>query len=127
MTSLQCIDGTALPAELHVYTPSAMELILPNDTVAYVVAKCHFPAHELAVLDTLYLAKVPGDVNDDRYKDCVPDIPIAFVFSIGQVAGEVPMGCQSHQTRLLTWPALYRTVAHPPPRACYGSPATRPR
>jgi hypothetical protein len=90
-TSLQCIDGSALPAELRVYTPSATELILPNDTVAYVVAKCHFPVRELAVLDALYLAKVPGDVNDDRYEDRVPDIPIPFVFGIGQVAGEVPM------------------------------------
>jgi hypothetical protein len=90
-TSLQCIDGSALAAELRVYTASATEPILPDNTVAYVVAKCHFPIHEVALLDAFYLAKVPGDVNDERYEDHVPDIPIPFVFGVGQVAGEVPM------------------------------------
>ena len=85
-TSLQCVDGTAAPTLLYVYSTSS-DVLLPNNTVAFVIAKTWIPLHNIAILDALYLTKVPGDPNSEMYKDNVPDIPIPFVQGVGQVTG----------------------------------------
>jgi hypothetical protein len=89
-TSLQCLDRGAISADLRVYCTPA-DPILPNDTVAFVVAKCNLIPHETSLLEALYVTKVPGDPRDESYEERVPDIPIPFVFAVGQVLGTVPM------------------------------------
>jgi hypothetical protein len=89
-TSLLCIDGSGITAELRTFSTTS-DTILRDHTVAFVIAKCHFVPHQTALLEAYYIAHVPGNPNSDTYEDHIPDIPIPFVFCIGHVLGNVPM------------------------------------
>ena len=84
-TSLQCIEGSSLPAELRFYCPSPNETILPDDTVAFVIAAASTNASAEVTLESFYVSAVPGNPSDDAYEENIPNVPIPFVFGLGQV------------------------------------------
>jgi hypothetical protein len=90
VTSIQCADGSAAAADLRVYSPFK-DALLPDETVAFIIAKGFAPLGESVQLDTFYLSQVPGDPSADSYDDSVPNVPIPFIFAIGQVSSGVSL------------------------------------
>jgi hypothetical protein len=83
-TTIQCVSGTDAPADLAVFA-SAKDPIANDDTIAFVIARAYLPANAEAQLDAYHLAVVPGDVNDERYEDNIPNMPYPFVTGVGEV------------------------------------------
>ncbi|KAJ7048790.1 hypothetical protein C8F01DRAFT_1068477 [Mycena amicta] len=86
-TALKTDAGQFLSAKLRVYS-GPTDTPLPNDTLAFVVAKIHAPADpsESALIDleAINVYAIPGDVTSDAYYDSVPDVP-TFLFITGHV------------------------------------------
>ena len=83
-TFLQCQGGEALTAKLRIFAP-VRTAVLPDMTVAFIIAKGHFAPGDTIYLDAYVLNPFPGDPSDDHYEDPIPDCPYPFVFVIGQV------------------------------------------
>ncbi|KDQ23458.1 hypothetical protein PLEOSDRAFT_162504 [Pleurotus ostreatus PC15] len=86
-TVIQCSAGCSLPADVRIYAPLTTPA-LPDNTVAFIVARAHFPPDEPAALDAYHIIPMPGDPNSDAYEDSLPDCPFPFVFLIGHVPVE---------------------------------------
>jgi hypothetical protein len=83
---LQCLHPQSnLLGELRSYCHSSTDPILPDNTVIFVVAKAHAPPNACVVMDSLYIAAIPGNPEDESYDDHVPDMCYPFVFCLGQV------------------------------------------
>lgn len=97
-TAVVCRHAPHLPAELRVYVRGT-ELI-PDETVAIVVAKGYVPPGDVAgdlLLDALYIAPFPGDPTGDsvEYDRSLPDFHWPLLFGLGSVSGastELPNG-----------------------------------
>ncbi|KIJ12187.1 hypothetical protein PAXINDRAFT_14959 [Paxillus involutus ATCC 200175] len=83
-TALQCTSGVALPAELRVYSPFN-DTVLEDNTVAFVVAKVHFPKNESVLLEVSHVIPLPGDPSSDDYDNNLPNCPYPFIIGIGSV------------------------------------------
>ncbi|KAJ7300466.1 hypothetical protein DFH08DRAFT_828448 [Mycena albidolilacea] len=70
-------------ATLSVYSASG-DAPLPDNTIAFVVAKVSAPTGKPVEMDALYLAAFPGDPNDDQYEERIPACPV-FVYGVGHV------------------------------------------
>ncbi|KAJ7233633.1 hypothetical protein C8J57DRAFT_1729387 [Mycena rebaudengoi] len=83
-------DSASYPAAtLRIYS-AAGDAPLPDNTVAFVVAKAFAPTNKPIELDALFLSAVPGDPNDDDYDERVPDFPV-FIYGVGHIpANHVP-------------------------------------
>jgi len=84
-TTIQCLDSTSIPADVRVYS-SGTDMILADNTVAFVLAKLFIKQDRSAEMDAICLSQVPGDPESDTYEDSIPDVQIPFVFGIGQVS-----------------------------------------
>ncbi|KAJ7027448.1 hypothetical protein C8F04DRAFT_1294312, partial [Mycena alexandri] len=81
-------DQTPPPATLRVYS-AAGDTPLPDNTIAFVVAKAFAPPGKPIELDALFLAPVPGDPNGANYDAHVPDVP-AFIYGVGHIPANQP-------------------------------------
>ncbi|OBZ78496.1 hypothetical protein A0H81_02027 [Grifola frondosa] len=84
-TAVQCSDGSSFPAELRIYSP-LNDTPLVDNTVAFVVAKAHFPKHAPVLLDAYHVVAVPGDPGSDTYDDGIPDLQHPLIFGLGNVS-----------------------------------------
>ncbi|KIJ57953.1 hypothetical protein HYDPIDRAFT_72782, partial [Hydnomerulius pinastri MD-312] len=86
-TALHCTSGVSFPAELRVYSPFN-DSVLPDNTVAFVIAKAHFPGgipKENVLLEASHVIPLPGDPSSDTYENSLPDSPYPFVAGLGSV------------------------------------------
>ena len=89
-TAIQCTTGVAYGAELRVFATS-QTTILPDDSVAHVVAKAEINPGADAFLEANSFSVIPGDPSADDYEDHVPDDLYPNVFILGQVMKEIPL------------------------------------
>jgi hypothetical protein len=62
-TTIQCVDGIAIPADLRIC--SLMNDVLhANDTVAFVYARAHLPNNYVAILDASHVIPCPDPAGD---------------------------------------------------------------
>lgn len=97
-TAVVCRQPPLLPAEIRIYSRSG-DPLLPENTVAVVVAKGYVPAGDVAgdlLLDALYIAPFPGNPADRQtYDNSLPDFHWPLLFGLGTVSGastEMPNG-----------------------------------
>ncbi|KAI6169716.1 hypothetical protein EDD17DRAFT_26378 [Pisolithus thermaeus] len=86
-TSLECDDGTSIPAELRIYSPFN-DVVMPDNTFGYVVAKAYFPAavpEEKALLEASRFFPFPGDPSSGAYEESIPDYVTPFVMGLGSI------------------------------------------
>jgi hypothetical protein len=84
LTTIQQLSTDPCPAEIRIYSPYG-DTILPNNTVAFVVAKAHFPVYEPVLLEASSLIPMPGDPSDEAYEVTLPDSPFPHVIGVGHV------------------------------------------
>ncbi|KAF8485204.1 hypothetical protein DFH94DRAFT_842849 [Russula ochroleuca] len=88
-TTILCGPHTSLPAQLRKYSPPG-EDPLPDDTVAYIVAKAHVPAMNVGgpvLLDVVHIAPLFGDPASEGYDSRLPDFDYPLVVALGTVTG----------------------------------------
>jgi hypothetical protein len=86
-SSVICSETVSLPAEIRKYSP-ASEVVLPENTVAFVVAKMNVPTGKgptSVLLEAWHITPVPGDPASDGYDDLAPDFCRPLVFALGTV------------------------------------------
>ena len=82
-------QGPAAPANIRIYGgPNGVPLM--ENTVAFAIAQAFVTADGSVRMDASFLVPVPGDPDDDTYEDGIPDVPIPFIFGVGQVMHSVP-------------------------------------
>ncbi|EDR08113.1 uncharacterized protein LACBIDRAFT_297814 [Laccaria bicolor S238N-H82] len=59
-TTIQTSTGNILPADLRIYSP-INDVVHPDNTIAFVIAKAYIPPNDTTFLDVLHLAICPGD------------------------------------------------------------------
>ncbi|KAJ7051703.1 hypothetical protein C8F01DRAFT_637375 [Mycena amicta] len=93
-TAIRTARRTYLPAKLRVYSGSS-SIPLPDNTVAFTVAKVFAPAGHDAIieLEALHMNAIPGDPNSPTYQDAIPDCATIFT-GVGNVPAtiQVPAG-----------------------------------
>lgn len=104
-TSLKTLENSYVAATLRVYS-GAGDAPLPDNTIAFVVAKVCVANGQPVELDALSFAPIPGDVNADDY----------------QVGSAVLLGHITHLSNRITSPtlqcistasAIFPTTIHP--------------
>ena len=68
-TTLKSPDDIYVAATLRVYS-GAGDAPVPDNTIAFIVAKAVAPTGKPVELDTLYMSVMPGDVNSEEYEAC---------------------------------------------------------
>ena len=90
-TTVVCSQQSArLLAEIHMYSPVG-DAPLPDNTVAFVVAKAHIPAERIGgivLLDALHFSPMPGNPSDENYNANLPDFSNPLVLALGTVAAD---------------------------------------
>lgn len=89
-STVQCSQSGPVSAEIRKYSPPG-ECVLPDDTIAYVIAKAYVPASALldpVLLEAVHIAAEPGDPKSESYEDSVPDFLFPTVFAHGAVCEE---------------------------------------
>ena len=84
-TTIQCITPPYVPADLHIYSP-INDVLHPDNTIAFVVARVHIPHTGDILLDALHIVPCPGNPSDDSYDDTVPDFQFPMVYGLGVVS-----------------------------------------
>ncbi|KAJ6553864.1 hypothetical protein B0H10DRAFT_2446622 [Mycena sp. CBHHK59/15] len=77
------IEYEHLAANLRVYSGSG-DAPLPDNTVAFVIAKVFAATGKTIELDALFVAPLPGDVDDEHYQDNIPSLPV-FIYAVGHI------------------------------------------
>ncbi|KAJ7063905.1 hypothetical protein C8F01DRAFT_1129751 [Mycena amicta] len=95
--SIKTATNEYLPAKIRNYAGPS-DNPLPDDTLAFVVAKVAAPVGHTAMidLDAIALYALPGDPASDSYQDNVPDFP-TFFFGTGHVPSQpaqIPQGAK---------------------------------
>jgi hypothetical protein len=85
-TTVQCADGTFLPANIRIYSPMNDVLHVEN-TIALVYARAHITNDSTVLMDASHIIPCPGNADDDAHQDSVPDLPNPFIFTLGNVCG----------------------------------------
>ena len=84
-TTIQCINPPYLPADLRIYSP-INDVLHPDNTIAFVVARVHVPQTGNVLLDALRIVPCPGDPSQDSYDDTVPNFQFPMVYGLGIVS-----------------------------------------
>jgi hypothetical protein len=84
-TTIQCITPPYVPADLRIYSP-INDVLHPDNTIAFVVARVHIPHTGDILLDALHIVPCPGNPSDDSYDDTVPDFQFPMVYGLGVVS-----------------------------------------
>ncbi len=82
-TTIQCSSDRPLPTELRVWCSSSNYSVLPNNTVAFIIAKAVIDTKSL--LEAWLVSPMPGHPDDDDYDDHLPNILYPFVMGVGHV------------------------------------------
>ena len=85
-TTIQCADGSTLPANVRIYSPMN-DVLHADNTIAFVYALAHIPINSIVVMDASHVLPFPGDPQTDSYEDSVPNLPNPFVIALGHVSG----------------------------------------
>ncbi|KAJ7051593.1 hypothetical protein C8F01DRAFT_1091325 [Mycena amicta] len=92
-TGIKTVEGQYHAATIRVYC-GASEAPLPDQTLAFAVAKMYAPAGPAAVveLDALTFCAIPGDATADDYDYSVPDVA-TYIFGTGYIpsVGHAPI------------------------------------
>ncbi|KAH7919836.1 hypothetical protein BV22DRAFT_996804, partial [Leucogyrophana mollusca] len=83
-TALQCSSGSSVPAEIRVYSPFN-DIVHPDNTVAFVVAKAYFPNNDTVLLDASHVIAMPGNPASEDYEASLPDCAVPFLLALGSV------------------------------------------
>ncbi|EDR08646.1 uncharacterized protein LACBIDRAFT_326833 [Laccaria bicolor S238N-H82] len=83
-TTIQTSTGNILPADLRIYSP-INDVVHPDNTIAFVIAKAYIPPNDTTFLDVLHLAICPGDPSSESYEESLPDCPYPWIFGVGHV------------------------------------------
>ena|ERR1700722_10555955 len=83
-TTIQCSEGTVLPADIRIFIRST-DFIHPDNTVAFIVSKVAFISPESTLLDAIFIVPMPGNIEDNSYEDTLPDFPYPLIFGLGPV------------------------------------------
>jgi hypothetical protein len=86
-SSVQCIDGTCLPANIRIYSPMN-DIPHADNTIAFVYARAHVTNDSMVLMDASHVVPCPGNPKDETYEDSVPDLPHPFVIALGHVSGK---------------------------------------
>ena len=86
VTSLQCVDGAALLADLHIYSPMN-DILHPDNTIAFVHARTHIGSNGHVELDASHLICFSRDPEDESYENSIPDFPYPLIIALGNVSG----------------------------------------
>jgi hypothetical protein len=92
ITSVTC-STSSVSADLRKYSPPN-DIILRDNTIAFLVAKCYIPPANVPgniLLEAIHIAAVPGDPSSPGYEDSVPDFPFPAAFAQGLVTGDYQM------------------------------------
>ena len=84
-TTIQCITPLYVPADLRIYSP-INDVLHPDNTIAFVVARVHIPCTEDILLDAIHIVPCPGNPLDDSYNDSVPYFQFSMVYRLGVVS-----------------------------------------
>jgi hypothetical protein len=84
-TTIQCISPPYVPADLRIYSPMN-DILHPDDTIAFVVARVHVPQTGDILLDAIRIVPFPGDPSHDSYDDAVPNFQFPMVYGLGIVS-----------------------------------------
>jgi hypothetical protein len=96
-SSVQCADGSSLPANIRIYSPMN-DIPHADNMIAFVHARAHISNDFTVVMDASEIVACPGNPEDDAYQDTVPDMPNPFVLALGHVSGKashLPDGSRS--------------------------------
>jgi hypothetical protein len=96
-STVQCADGTALPANIRIYSPMN-DVPHSDNTIAFIYARAHVTNTHSVLMDASEIVPCPGDPEDDSYQDSVPDMPNPFIIALGHVSGKpshLPDGSRS--------------------------------
>lgn len=86
-TALHCAGDVSFPGEIWIYSPFN-DVILPDNTVGFLVAKAYFPPGvpgEKILLEASHFMAVPGDPASETYELAIPDCVPPFVLGMGTV------------------------------------------
>ncbi len=87
-TTIQCSDNTsAPPAEIRIYGPPG-DVPLPENTIAFVLAKVHIPDSGSILLDAICMYAIPGNPQSSDYEERAPDIVHPYIYGIGSTLGK---------------------------------------
>jgi hypothetical protein len=86
-SSVQCIDGTCLPTNIHIYSPMN-NIPQADNTIAFVYARTHVTNDSMVLMDASHVVPCPGNPKDETYEDSVPDLPQPFMIALSHVSGK---------------------------------------
>jgi hypothetical protein len=92
-TSIQCIDGSRIAAEIRM--PGIQSHHLPNDTVVFLIAHMAIVENLPILLESIYVSAIPGDPSYVDYQVPIPDMENPFVVVLGTVSS-TPSIAQGH-------------------------------
>jgi len=84
-TTIQCVTPPYVPADLRIYSP-INDILHPDNTIAFVVARVHVPHTGDILLDALHIVPCPSDPLSDSYNDAVPNFQFPMVYGLGIVS-----------------------------------------
>lgn len=85
-STIQCVSGAEIPAEVSIF-PEPGQQPLPDNTVAFLLARAYIPDSGDAILDVIHMYPFPGDPTSDHYEDNIPDILHPYAVAVGHVSG----------------------------------------
>lgn len=84
-TSISSVNpDDVFTAEVRIYSPPR-DPLLPEYTVAYIMAKMYAPSNSVVLLDSLQCFPFPGDPSNDGYDSIFPSAIPTFIFVLGNV------------------------------------------
>ena len=100
---VDCTHDVGIPASIH-YSCDANEEPLHDGTVAYVIAKGFMSPEGTFFMHVLHLLPVPGNPDDDSYKESLPAAAMPFVFGVGRVTqSDVPTALLAYKAFEVTF------------------------
>ncbi|KAJ7923941.1 hypothetical protein B0H13DRAFT_2399006 [Mycena leptocephala] len=103
-TSLKSSSEIYVAATLRIYS-GAGDAPVPDNTIAFVVAKAFAAIGKPVELEALYMSAMPGDVNRDEYEagswEAVPECPI-FIYGVGHIPQNQTAQVLADNTKVFT-------------------------
>jgi hypothetical protein len=85
-TSVQCADGTSLPANICIYSPMN-DIVHTENMITFIYAQAYITNDSTVLMDASHIIPCPGNPDEDCYQDSVPNLPNPFVIALGHVSG----------------------------------------
>jgi hypothetical protein len=85
VTSIQCANGDAFHAKLHIYS-LINDVVHSENTVAFIYVRTHVDDNCTVFLNTSHVMPCLGDPDDDTYENHIPNFPHPFVVARGHIS-----------------------------------------